>query len=191
MRIFLIVAIFLCQISDAQTNSTFYFNRFGWTLQLPADFKLVSTNTTELMKDDGQELIEKELGKPVNRNETVDLISAAKDSDAYVNANYTISTKINKENWLEGDRKAKALILKAIAQKLTFTPKIDNRVTYIDKIKFNELGISYKISNDQIYHVVYLSSFIRGYYFTITYSYANLETFLEIIEMLNSSKFKK
>jgi len=187
----LVAAILLVQPSFAQNHSTFYFSRFGWSLELPSDFKLVSSNTTESIKESGQELLEKSSCKTINRSDVVELITAAKDTMSFINANYNISKKITSENWLEANRQVKATILISYIKQLSYTPKIKSHNIFIDGVKFDEFSVDFDLDQGQVYHLVYLATFIKGHYFTITYSYTDAATGIEIREVLNGSKFKK
>ncbi len=169
-------------------SSTIYFKVFGWTIQLPSGFTIMDTAKINAGEDARKKMIEQSTGQRVNTSESKRLIAVKRNETNTFVVNYTTSAKINKENWETTDSATKGILIETLEKQLHVKGTKTNSIVLLDGIRFKKSGIDYDF-NSMIYHVSMVTTFYKGRYLMIVYTYLNED--LAIENMLNTSKFDK
>ena len=139
-------------------------------------------------EDARKKMIEQSTGQRVNTSESKRLIAVKRNETNTFVVNYTTSAKINKENWETTDSATKGILIETLEKQLHVKGTKTNSIVLLDGIRFKKSGIDYDF-NSMIYHVSMVTTFYKGRYLMIVYTYLNED--LAIENMLNTSKFDK
>ncbi len=171
----------------SKPDSTIYFKEFGWTIKLPSDFKI--RDTAEIKVDSAdKKIIEQAAGVHLTITKII-LISARRDQIANFLANYSASPYINIQNWESIDSASKQVLIRSMDAQIHLKGVSSNSDAMIDGVGFKKFQIDYNMNDSFICHVVCFTSFYKGRYFTISYSWSNDDTALA--DMISNSKFDK
>jgi len=192
MKLLILLYLTICgQSLSAQRDSlTYYFKNPGWTITIPADFKIMDSATRAANMAIGKAAVEKTTDLIINTSKLKDLITITKGKLNVFSSNLTLSTIITNENWETADKSAKEIFLNSFLKQLpdTKTDTINSIVT-IGNIHFKQFQATCVIKEKISLHIFYLSQYYKGHYFIISYFYADESAGEQIKNMLNNSKF--
>lgn len=186
-----IVLTFTAALSHAQTPATKYsFPQVGWTMFLPATFKVVDSATSADLQQKGKKILEDANSINVDISSTRTLITARKN--AVTTFNSTIrSYNPNKEgDYATANQQVKTSLCKALAAKSP-NAKIDTSSSslVIDGLAFDKFYLQLTLGARVLFHMVILSKYYKGYDWGITYLYNDDVSKAEIESILTNSKF--
>ena len=188
-----IILIFAAALSHAQTPATKYsFAQVGWTMFLPASFKVVDSETSADLQQKGKKILEDANSINVDISSTRTLITARKN--AVTTFNSTIrSYNPNKEgDYATANHQVKTSLYKALAAKSP-NAKIDTSSSslVIDGLAFDKFYLQLTLGARVLFHMVILSKYYKGYDWGITYLYNDDVSKAEIESILTNSKFSR
>lgn len=175
-------------VTVSQSDTTIYFKEFSWTIKLPSDYKIMDSAKIKADETSGKKTIEESIGVRANMSANVGLISAKKNQASTFIANYSISPKINLQNWESTDSASKVIFRETLDKQIPVKNVKTNSILMLDGVRFKKYKIDYFL-NAAIYHVSLLTTYYKGHYLTIVYTYLNED--LAIDDMLNASRFDK
>ncbi|HSZ33975.1 MAG TPA: hypothetical protein VK772_11725 [Puia sp.] len=170
------------------SDTTIYFKEFGWTIKLPSDYKFMDSAKIKADQTSGAKIVEESTGVRANMTSNIDLISAMKNKASTFIANYSISPKINLQTWESTDSASKAIFMETLDKQIPVKNVKTNSILILDGVWFKKCKIDFFLKT-VIYHASMLTTFYKGHYLTIVYTYLGED--LEIDDMLNASKFEK
>ena len=192
MRTFTIICTLLLFKStfSQQTDTKYTFREVGWTIVLPADFKVVDSANNALLTERAKKIIEEANNIKANISQTTILISATKNTnncfsstleifDANKDGEFDISNQISKD-----------IVYKSFSRRVPGA-KIDSISTNEDiaGLSFEKFHLTVSVKDKILFNVCILSKYYEGYDFGISYKYTDDETKEEIETMLRNSKF--
>ena len=175
-----------------QSDMKYTFREVGWTLVLPADFKVVDSANNAVMTERAKKIIEEANDIKADIFQTRLLISATKSTnncfsstletfDAEKDGDFDISNQISKD-----------IVYKSFSKRIQGA-KIDSVSTYEDVagLSFEKFHLTVSVKDKILFNVCILSKYYQGYDFGISYKYSDDETKEQIETMLRNSKLTK
>jgi hypothetical protein len=191
LQLFLISFFILSTAIGQPNDSVFYFKEVGWTIKLPAGFKIVDSLTRAASVIKGEAMIEKTMKTDIDTANTIHLISASRDKANYFTASLANPGFVNIDNWEETDRLVKAIVYNTLQSQLPKTKIDTSSITEtLQQVDFRSFTMDIKINAKVTLHSILLTSFYKDYFFSIRCLYTDDKIGNEIITMLKTSKFE-
>jgi hypothetical protein len=188
-----IFSIFIFTISCAQQpDKKYFFQEVGWTVTIPAGFKIIDSATNAALNAKGEKEIEESNNMKIAKSETKTFFTATKEPHDYVGS--TITAFDPKK---DGDFSANIQNVKELTYKTFMTQmpnaKIDSSTTSatIDGLNFDKYRISVTMDGKVLVNMFLLSKYYKGYDFNITYVCFDDNSKDLVESSLNNSKFAK
>lgn len=185
--------VFVSGLSFGQPGGKpFFFSEVGWSLVIPADFKIMDSLDDRAKNEQGKKLIEKSTDIIADYSETKTLISATKGQLNYFNATVTPFDPVTDGDHDDANKSVKDILHKTFRDQLP-SGKIDTISTSIsiDGLEFDKFQLTISQDEAVIVNMVLISKLYKGFDFGISYVYVDQQTKEQIESMLNESKFEK
>ena len=186
-----IALLLTAALSHAQTPATKYsFPQVGWTMFLPASFKILDSAKNAAMTENGKKAMEDANNIKADFSGLKTLISAMKDRTNYFNSTIKAYDPKKEGPYATTNQVVKSVLYNTFKQKLP-SAKLDTASSYldIDGLIFDRFYMRLTLDNKVLFHMVVLSKFYKGYDFGITYLYSDEESKTELESILKTSKF--
>jgi hypothetical protein len=186
-----ILLLFAAAGSHAQTPATKYsFPQIGWTMFLPASFKVMDSAKNAAMTEKGKKTMEDANNIQADFSGLKTLISAMKNPTNYFNSTITPYDPKKDGPYAKTNETVKGILYNTFIQKIP-KAKIDTASSKlaIDGVTFERFYLRLTLETKVLFHMVVLSKFYKGYDFGITYLYTDEESKTEIESILRTSKF--
>ena len=194
MRTFIILLILLAlKSSFAQLQGNkYFFKEVGWTLVLPAEFKLIDSADNATRNERGKKLLEEANDITADISETKTLISATKNTYNYFNSTITPFDPSKDGDYNASNKTVRDMTYKALAEKMP-DAKIDSSSTEvtIDGLTFNDFRVTVTLKEKVLFNMVLISKLYKGYDFGISYLYLDEKTKGQVESIINNSRFTK
>ena len=194
MRTFTILcALLVFESSFSQQSELKYtFREIGWTLILPADFRVVDSANNAAIAERAKKIIEETSNIKAEISETTVLIRATKNANNYFSS--TIETFDEKKDgeFDISNQISKDIVYKSFSRKIPGA-KIDSFSTNeeIAGLNFEKFHLTVSVKDNILFNVCILSKYYEGYDFGICYRYSDEQTREQIESMLRNSTFVK
>jgi hypothetical protein len=186
-----IILIFAAALSHAQTPATKYsFPQVGWTMFLPASFKVVDSAKQAALNEKGKKEMHDATNIQADLSQLKTLISATKNANNYFNSTITPYDPKKDGPYAKANQAVKSVLYSTFKQQIP-TAKIDTVSSQlaIDGVTFDRFYVRLTLGAKMMLHMIILSKFYKGYDFGITYLYSDEESKTEIESILKTSKF--
>jgi hypothetical protein len=186
-----IALLLAAALSHAQTPATKYsFPQVGWTMFLPASFKLLDSAKNAAMTEKGKKTMEDANNIQADFSGLKTLISAMKNPTNYFSS--TIQPYDPKKDgpYAKTNANVKGILYNTFKQKMP-DGKIDTASSKlpIDGVTFERFYLRLTLNTKVLFNMVVLSRFYKGYDFGITYLYSDEGSKAELESILKTSKF--
>jgi hypothetical protein len=186
-----IALLLAAALSHAQTPATKYsFPQVGWTMFLPASFKLLDSAKNAAMTANGKKTMEDANHIQADFSGLKTLISAMKNPTNYFNSTITPYDPKKDGPYAKTNLTVKKILYNTFIQKMP-DGKIDTASSKlaIDGVTFERFYLRLTINTKVLFNMVVLSKFYKGYDFGITYLYSDEQSKTELESILKTSKF--
>ena len=186
-----IALLFAAAGSHAQTPTTKYsFAQVGWTIYLPASFKVLDSAKNAAMTENGKKAMEDANNIKADLSGLKTLISAMKNRTNYFNSTIKAYDPKREGPYAKTNEVVKSVLYNTFMQKIP-SAKLDTASSYldIDGLIFDRFYMRLTLDNKVLFHMVVLSKFYKGYDFGITYLYSVEQSKAELESILKTSKF--
>jgi hypothetical protein len=189
----IVVILLLAAVTclHAQTSDTKYtFPQVGWTMYLPASFKIIDSAKNAAMTENGKKTMEDANNIKADFSGLKTLVSAMKNATNYFNSTITPYDPKTEGSYAKTNQGLKGILYNTFAQKIP-NAKIDSASSQltIDGVTFLRFYLRLKLDTRVLFHMVVLSKYYKGYDFGITYLYTDEESKAELESILTTSKF--
>jgi hypothetical protein len=186
-----ICALLVFNSSFSQQSDTKYtIKEVGWTLVLPADFKVADSPNNDVMAERVKKTIEEANDIKAEFSQTTILIRATKNANNYFSS--TIETFNEKKDgeFDISNQISKDIVYKSFSRRIPGA-KIDSASTNeeIAGLNFEKFHLTVSVRDKILFNVCILSKYYEGYDFGISYRYSDDETKEQIETMLRNSRF--
>jgi len=175
--------LFVFKFSFAQqADRKYFFKEVGWTLIIPAEFKIADSTEDAAVGERGKKAIEETNDIKIDISQTKTLITVTKNTYNYFNCTITPF-----DPKTDGNYEATSQIVKDMLY------KIDSISTQekIDGLGFDKFRLTISLNDKILFNMFLLSKYYRGYDFGISYLYMDDKTKEQIESMLRNSRFTK
>jgi hypothetical protein len=186
-----IALLLAAALSHAQTPATKYsFPQVGWTMFLPASFKVLDSVKNAAMTEKGKKTMEDANNIKADFSGLITLISAMKNQTNYFNSTIRAYYPSKEGPYEKTNQVVKKVLYNTFLQKAP-NAKLDTACgnLAIDGVIFERFYMRLTIGTRVVFHMVVLSKFYKGYDFGITYLYSDEQSKAEIESILKTSKF--
>jgi hypothetical protein len=194
MRTFTIICTLLVFTSSfsQQSDMKYTFREVGWTLVLPADFKVVDSAENAVMAERAKRIIEEANDIKPDFFQTRILISATKNTNNYFSSTIEFFNAEKDGEFDISNQITKDILYKSFSRRIP-DAKIDSISTSenVAGLSFEKFHLTITIKDKILFNLCILSKYYQGYDFSITYQYMDDKTKEQIETMLNNSKFIK
>ena len=189
----LICILFISKFSLSQEAEKKYtFKEVGWTLIIPADFKVLDSTENALMVEQGLKVIGETNEMKAGPSKTRYLISATKNATNYFGSTITVFGNVKDSTYKVFNQSVNDLLYNSF---LGINPDaiIDTFSTEdkIDGLTFAKFHLIVSVDTYTIFNLFLLSKHYMGYALSISYLYSDDKTKEQIEAMLRNSKFTK
>ena len=186
--LFIIIFSILAKVTIGQDSTKHYFKEIGWTIHLPFDFKVLSSEQNSTIVNRGKNEIEQTLDTNVNIIETINLISAKKSKN-YFNVTLTRNDSKNDIGQAGFIKSQEEIIYRTFSK----DAKVDSSSTtlIIGTKLFRKFEIIVQINETTSFSMNLVTKLFNEYYFVIVYLYLDKATKEQIESMLMESRFSK
>jgi hypothetical protein len=194
MKTFILVCIFFVFKSSLaqESDKKYTFKEVGWTLTIPADFKVLDSTENALMVEQGLKVIGETNEMKAGPSKTRYLISATKNATNYFCSTITVFGSGKESNYKVFNQSVNDLLYNSF---LGINPdaKIDTFSTEekIDGLTFAKFHLTVSIDTSTLFNLFLVSKHYMGYALSISYLYSDDKTKEQIEAMLRNSKFTK
>lgn len=179
------------QHATSQRESVQYtFKEIGWTMTIPADFKIIDSAKNAAINKIGKKAMEDANNIEADITTTRTLISARKDASNYFSSTITLFDPKKDGDYAAANKMVKDMVYKTFLDKM---PNVQmdsssNSIT-LDGLEFDKFHISIKMSDKIVLNMFILSKYYKGYDFGISYLYGDETSKEQIESILSSSRF--
>ncbi len=166
------------------------FPQVDWTIEIPEDFTIMDSSTTELVNQKGVKLMEESNNIKIDGSDTKTLISATKGNVNLFNASVTTLNQKTLSEYEINIRNIKTVLYNTFSKLPKVTIDTATSIATIDSLTFDKFQTTVKADKVNL-NMVVLTKFYKNYQFGITYIYVDPITQNEIETILKTSKFKK
>ena len=173
MRHFILPSILLfnCCSFLARTDNIQTIKEIGWTVTIPAGFKIDDSATRRAKNVEGQKLMEKAIEQKIAYSVPVNSITAELDHNNYFTASIKKTDSINDSNWQKPDSITKALMYRAFKSLPNMNIDSNSSSVTINGVGFKRMRLELNIHEKIFMHYTMLTTWYRGYYFGFAYMY--------------------
>lgn len=178
------------QIDEGKVVGNIYTSdEIGWTIEIPADWKVISKDVMNASYEKGKEVIEEVAGE-IDMSSLKTLISFQKN----VMNNFQSTSQPFEESyegeWLETNQSLKEIIYEAYANQGIMADTASSKAT-IDGLEFDVFkSVIYTPDGNILLHQELYSRLINGYDFGMTLTYSNESDKAVMMQAMHNSKFK-
>ena len=194
MRTFIFFCtLFVFKFSFAQqADRKYFFKEVGWTLIIPAEFKIADSTEDAAVGERGKKAIEETNDIKIDISQTKTLITVTKNTYNYFNCTITPFDPKTDGNYEATSQIVKDMLYKTFSEKMP-EGKIDSISTQekIDGLGFDKFRLTISLNDKILFNMFLLSKYYRGYDFGISYLYMDDKTKEQIESMLRNSRFTK
>lgn len=192
-RIWLAPAAVIVMAACNQTpkkTTTYVFRDIGWTMTLPAQFKVVDSAGVKKLNENGKQLMEQSAGQKLDISSTRTLISAKKGNQ-YFTATITPFDTAKDGNYAAANQTVKELLFRTFTTQMP-DAKLDSgsEMTKVGGLEFDRYRLSVSIKGDPVFTVFLVSRLYKGYEFAMSYLYTDQVSKAQMESILASSKFE-
>jgi hypothetical protein len=179
-------------IKAQETGTKYFFKEIGWTITLPAEFKILDSSENAKKVERGVKMVEESNGITTGITKMKTLITATKDKYNYFNSTMTPFDSTGDESYDATTQIVKDMLYKTYFDKMAGA-KIDSITTIdtIDGLSFDKFHVTITLKQNLILNTFMLSKYYKGYVFFISYLYLDEQTRELIESMLKNSTFNK
>jgi hypothetical protein len=186
-----IILLLATACSHTQTPATKYsFPQVGWTMYLPASFKVLDSAKNAALNENGKKAMEDANNIKADFSGLKTLVSAMKDQTNYFSSTIKAYDPKREGPYATTNQVVKSVLYTTFKQKAP-NAKIDTGSSQlaIDGVTFDRFYLLLTLNNKMVIHMIVLAKFYKGYDFGITYLYTDEESKTELESILKTSKF--
>ena len=176
---------------DSNTLTTYQDSLIGWTLEIPAEWKIQSKKEIAAINEKGVESLEKAVGTNMDVSSYDNILSFAKDN---INMFQSIREKYDKDEtaWKKNNVALKELFCSVYAEQGARLDSSEMTIEEIHGVKFDSYEILFYDDNKKINLVqVFYSTLINGYDFSVSMCVSNEQNKRELMAIWENSIFAK
>jgi hypothetical protein len=187
----LIVLIFFSLPGFSQESQKLSFNQIGLTVELPADFQIISKHETDKKLQRGINAVAEETNITIDLSNLIMLFSASKNQFSYVSATIEKFDEKTDGPYSEANNMVKEIMYTTLKGKIQDKP-IDtiSSVIEIDGVSFDKFEVSIILEPNFVLRSILISKLYKGYDLGISYVYVDEKTKEQMDKMLAGMKLK-